>query len=708
MSDSRPSFSQFLDRLGDLLDARAADGRDPVILFDPARRTPSAAGEVYVGLGAWQQGGALVPHEGVCLNNKGAAARFGWKREPLTVVSFIRDAPDDLVTTWRAQFSDRSETALQRAIFVVEDASPDSILSVVFWLARLEGVPPQQLPQRWITALTAWERDGISTSVTRSWTALMSALAHSYFGASFSGAGIEAAWRDAMRFTVSLLQAGADPDAVDPDHCPAILADAAYGRAIAFAMNEKQDYLQSLSRAVTLELLVPMAGSTGRDLLVDAYFAVETSSPSGVKKIFIRTDTENTSLGNGFSLMGLHRPGLEGSGNDMTISVDPRSGIALPDLWRRLEAMENERWGSARPNASPRRITSYPDGQGFDQPWWDDHGRYTLLGAPKRVGPDDLGSKLDWADVLECVWRAYNQLRSIRIFDMGVQSGRLEPTPIENCQSRRIASGAGDAEVVKHLLAVKWNRHAGEAQALQFTATVRRHLAAMILRAAEGKSGPVPLADLPDPADFDFLDLPGGSAIVSREGVLLFDDWRDKDLALPALTNDFAQAVVLLSACRTFDAEVDDLYAKSLAQEGLFRSNTADILRRITVLRGRIASVFQKADLADTSPERRMLRAAVDQRWGLEGRESALTGRLKDLQEILEAKATLDTQGMAQLIGIVAIPNFVVALMALYVVTVDQAAGSTPLGYAGLMTVMVIAVSVLFLVIAILATRGKR
>ena len=93
----------------------------------------------------------------------------------------------------------------------------------------------------------------------------------------------------------------------------AMLADPAYGRAIAFALNEKQDYLQSLSRAVRLELLVPMSGGPGRSLLVDAYFATESNAPSGVKKIFIRTDTENTTFGNGFALMGLYRPGLEGT-----------------------------------------------------------------------------------------------------------------------------------------------------------------------------------------------------------------------------------------------------------------------------------------------------------------------------------------------------------------------------------------------------------
>lgn len=706
MPDAITDFATFLARLGDALDDRAAEGRLLPVVFDPARRSESAPNEVLVGLGAWMDAQGPLGHQGACLNNKGAAARWGWKREPVTVAHLVRDAPDDLVAEWRTRFGTDALKALDRIQLIVEDASPDSVLSVAFWLARLEGVPAAELPQRWITSLTAWERDGVAPSVTRSWTALLSALSHSHFGARFNGDGIAEAWSDALRFTISLLRVGADPDGVDPEHSPAILADTAYGRAIAFAMNERQDYLQSLSRAVRLELLVPMAGAPGRQLLVDAYFAVETQAPSGVKKIFIRTDAENTALGNGFSVMGLYRPGLEGSGNDMTLSVDPRAGINLQALWRRLEALENERWQGERPNAAPRRIASYPDG-GFDQPWWDDHGRYTLLGAPKSVAQGVLGSRLSWGDVLNAAWRSYNQLRDIDVLDLSASEGRPEPKPIERCAARRIASGQGDTEVVKHLIAVKWAREGSKAQSLQFTATVRRHLAAMITKAAEAPGELVGVGDLADLPDFDYLELDGGTAIVSREGAFLFDDWRDKDLSVPALTSDFALVVALLSACKGFDDEVDALYAGSSGKGGLFRSNTAEVLRRITLLRGRIAATFQKGDLSEASPERRAFRAALESRWGLDGKEAALTGRLKDLQEILEAKATLDTQGMAQLIGIVAIPNFVVALMALYVGTVTEVAGDGTYLYAIWMTGFVALISVLFLIVAFIATRSR-
>ena len=702
-SPASPSFSGFIDRLSDVLEARSVDARELDIVFDPARRGASAAHEVYVGLGAWLDRGEPVAHGGACLNNKSAGARFGWKRDPVTVASFVRDAPDSVVESWRAGFSGDPEAALDRATLVVEDASPDSVLSVVFWLARLAGVPASELPQRWITALTAWERDGVAPSVTQSWTALMSALAHSHFGAD----GIAAAWGDALRFTASLLRNGVDPDAVSPEASPQILAEAAYGRAIAFAMNERQDYLQSLARAVRLELLVPMAESHGRLLLVDAYFAVESNAPSGVKKIYIRTDTENTSLGNGFSLMGLYRPGLAGTGNDMTVSVDPRSGIALKDLWKALEAKEIERWGGERPNATPRRISSYPAGEGYDQPWWDDHGRYTLLGAPKQIGEGVPGSRLRWSDVLEAVWRCYNQLRVLAVFDLGEEGGQPRPKPIEDCTPRRVASGAGEAEAVKYLIAAKWDRSEGHSQTLQFTGTVKRHLAALIEGAAAGRSGPVRLADLAEPEDFDYLDIAGGTAVVTREGAFLLDDWRDKDLAVQALTADFAQGVALLASCKSFDAEVDELYEGSNAKEGLFSSNTGEILRRITLLRGRIASTFQRADLTEASPERRAMRAALERRWGLEGKEAALTGRLKDLQEILETKATLDTQGMATLIGFVSVPSFIGTVLQLYgSVVADQTDGAGP-NYAIWIGALLIVLSLVFLIVAFLLTRRR-
>lgn len=697
---SPPDFATFLAQLAEALDRRALDVRPLQPVFDPARQGPARAGEVFVGLGGWQD-----DHVGVCLNNKGAAARFGWKRDPVTVATFVRDAGPDLLAQWQAAFPGTSEEVLDRAVLVVEDASPDSVLTVIFWLARIAGVSPAQLPLRWLTALIAWERDGVAPSVTRSWTSLMSALAHSHFGTAHDGAGIAEAWDDALRFTVTLLREGVDPDAVDPEHAPAILADAAYGRAIAFALNERQDYLQSLSRAVRLELLVPMAGAPGRALLVDAYFATESNAPSGVKKIFIRTDAQNTTFGNGFSLMGLYRPGLEGTGNDMTISVDPRSGIALKDLWQSLDSEETRRWEGSRPNANPRRIASYAQGEGYDQPWWDDHGRYTLIGAPKRTGGEKgPGSKLAWADVLEAVWRNYNQLRVVDALDLN-DGSRL--TPIEEAVAHRVVKGEGDAAVARHLISVRWNRSDADGQTLQFTNTVRRHLAAMVVRAGGGRRGPVPLVELASPEDFDYLELAGGAVVVTREGALLFDDWRDRDLRTDILTADFGQAVELLAASRAYDAEVDRLYAGWGSKGGWFSGSSGDVLRQVTGLRARVVATFQKADLAKASPDRRAFRNLLEARWGLEDKEAQLTGRLKDLQEIVETRATLDTQGMATLLAFVTIPAFVASVLQLYGNVVSASTDDSGPGYGAAMFVLLSVLSLISMIAAFIITRRK-
>ncbi len=464
-------------------------------------------------------------------------------------------------------------------------------------------------------------------------------------------------------------------------------------------MNERQDYLQSLSRAVLLELLVPMAGAPGRSLLVDAYFATEAAAPSGVKKVFIRSDTEHTTFGNGFALMGLYRPGLEGTGQDMTVSVDPRSGIALEALWRGLETQETERWGGRRPNANPRRIASYPDGAGFDQPWWDDQGRYTLLGAPKRTGDTGPGSMLSWTDVLETVWRSYCQLRDLKVIDAAHPAADI--TQIESCKAVSVDGGEG---AVRHLLSMKWSRSEAEGQSLQFTPTVKRHLAAMLHRASEGKSGAVPLAELAAPEDFDYLDLAGGSAIVSHDGALLFDDWRDRDLGAVQLAADFRQAVSLLAASHGFDREVDALYSSANAPGG-FRSG--DMLRKVTELRARVAAAFQKASLTDPSPDRRAFRAALEARWGLDGKEGLLVGRLKDLQEIVETKATLDTQGMATLLAFVTIPAFIATVLQLYGNVISASTDDSGPAYAIVMLSLLTVLSLVAMIAAFVLTRRK-
>ncbi len=184
------------------------------------------------------------------------------------------------------------------------------------------------------------------------------------------------------------------------------LPSAEYLAAQAALAYEYQLYQLAIERAVTCQLLVEQADSR-RKMLVDALFLSE-QHPSGLFKIFARNDRTHSWSKNGFTLLGIYRQQQAGTGNDMVISVDPTSGLSLKSLWQALEAEENRRWQGERPCDNPRPLHSYAGALNApDQPWWDDAGRYTLLGAPKFLGNTNVpGSKLDWwNDVLPIVWQ---------------------------------------------------------------------------------------------------------------------------------------------------------------------------------------------------------------------------------------------------------------------------------------------------------------
>jgi hypothetical protein len=267
-------------------------------------------------------------------------------------------------------------------------------------------------------------------------------------------------------------------------------------------------------------------------LLVDAYFAVETW-PSGSKKLFIRNDREHTYLRQGFALMGLYRPAERGSGNDMTLSVNPWTGIYLKALWEELERLETKRWQGQRPQDHIRPIASYPEAEGYNEPWWDDGGRYTLLGAPKALPEWPAGSRLDWSEVVEAAWRCYSPVRDLRVTDLLHAQDCL----LEQCQRKRLHHEGGTLTLTKHLAAVRWLPDTSQPQASFSAPTTQRALAALVARPSA--DGPLTLADLPPEQDLMLVPLAGGFAVLHEQGVFLFDDWRSERLPVDALREEF-------------------------------------------------------------------------------------------------------------------------------------------------------------------------
>jgi len=653
--------------LADSAGLPATPGRRPTeaiprVTFCPLRRQGSAPDEILIGVGQWLAEDAPAEQRGVCLNNKGAAERFGAAHDYATVTDLVLSPPQALQQHWDALTAGLHDPAqlLQRFTLVVEDVGPDSCFSLLCWLACRCGVAADELREGpckpWRQAVRHWETTGMAADPCASWAALLSTLGHSYLPSAGPALGNEPdphdlseAWREALQFTVVLLQREVQPDAVPP-----MWNLSAYVRARAFLGVERQEYLDSLPQATRLQLQVPLrATDDTRQMLVDAYFAVE-AWPSGAKKLFIRSDREHSYLGQGFALMGLFRPGERGTGNDMTLSVNPWTGIYLKALWEELERLESESWQGQRPRGQIRRIASYAEGQGFDEPWWDDNGSYTLLGAPKAVPACADGSRLSWQDVLEAVWRCYGPLRGMRVTDLLHSRDCL----LEDCQRDRLHREGERAGLTRYLAAARWLPDASRPQAVLQTPTTRRALAALAIR--EPADGPLRLADLPPEDELTSVALAGGFAVVHRRGAFLFDDWRSERLPIEALREEFHRCFQLLGAIREVEYRLDArLQSRSMLDPTLSPWRSIAVLAELAEQRAELARAQYEYGLHSANATVRRFRSELASCWGIDKSLDDLQRRLTQLEDAVRTTSTLRTQGLVQILSVYGLPFFV-------------------------------------------------
>ncbi len=329
------------------------------------------------------------------------------------------------------------EQFFARFTLVMKDASPDNVLGLIVLLAHLNGVHADAVPRAWVTPVAAWEQGQSRVADPFAhWPTLLVTLCHGYWDSELfrglptdgtasersaraheANAVVGAAWLACLRFTAALLAADSPLAPIaDLSICPEA------GRAAAFLRYEAEQYRHALDHAETLQLRLPMQGSGGCRRIVDACL-IEEQTLTGAMKVFQRNDRVHPWLGDGFGLMGLYYPALAGSGNDMTLSVDPALGVHLPDLWWALERLEDGAWDGQRPCDNPRiDLAGYPAGRRPDtgasspnQPWWDDRGSYTLIAAPARLSDGSPGSRLDWReDVIEALWTCYKPSEALR------------------------------------------------------------------------------------------------------------------------------------------------------------------------------------------------------------------------------------------------------------------------------------------------------
>lgn len=645
-----------------MLKMRLAQAREGVaapswqIQFDPLRRR-AESDQILVGVGTWGTPEHPVEHAGVCLNNKGLAGRFGDAADPATVTELVLNPPPVLASHWRAMWGE--ETTLDRRLseltLVVEDAAPDAVFAFLLWLAIVNGVSTAEFcrPEitRWIEAVRRWELMGmVANNPHASWTALLSALSHGYFAPMMLEErrpyDFANPWREALHFTTALLQRNIAPDAV-----PELWDLDAYRRAAALLRNEEQDYLRSLPRSTCLQLLVPVAGPEPRkDLLVDAYLTVETW-PNGARKLFSRLDRTHSHMGQGFAIMGIYRPDprIEGTGDDMVVSVDPLTGINLHDLWLELERLENARWEGQRPIENPRSIISYPAGTGYTQPWWEDQGRYTLLGAPRRLPDGRPGSRLTWPEVVDALWRVYSPVRDLRVED-ALHDG--PPIPLDACRRQARRYDGGNYVITKFFLGMRWLKETTQSGGSFDLPSVQRYLAALIARPDERQR--ITVEDLPTPEEFNVVPLHGGFAIVHDRGVLVFDDWHTERLRLQQLDEAFDQTFQILSTVRDVERALDELFEERAA--GPKTRPAAAVLGDLATLCGWLTDAGHRYQPVSHWADVRTFRATLENRWCVGDAIKNLHARVSQLEAAIRTASSLETQRLTYLLSTIGLP----------------------------------------------------
>lgn len=615
--------------LPDFLDALA---RTRPALASALPPRPPQAGEIWIGCGepVAAAAGALV------LNHK--AVRLG----DGSVCACVADLAAQVdLTGWppAATLPQSPAAVLRGQTLVIEDASPDSVLGCVLLLARLAGLAPEPFTA-WREAARHWEREGWVEVPATAWVALHSALAHRHFphGAEVTPANLRHAWQAALDFTLAGLRAGADPQA--------IAADAPWAQAARSALaQEEQVYADWLLHARQLQLALPLAGAADRHLLVDALLLTE-DQPTGAARVFYRNDRTRSPLGAGFGFAAQYRPQLRHSGDDITLAVDPRCGVSLRPLWEALEARECRAWqaaGEPRPDDAPRRLPGLVPR--WNQPWYLNAGA-TLIGAPRRLADGRPGTKLDWHDVLDEIWRQCQPLREVEL----LAAGSDRPQPVLRLRPETPVTGSE-----RRLLLLRWppEAHGRRARALSRAPVIEQLLVGLLARTVTDTA---PALDaLPPPGSWTRTALAGGFALLSDAGLCVLDDWNHTPVDLPAVRATFVQAATLDARLTATAAEADQL-ADSLQQtlaSALPASRTLlQLGRRVAALEVELALLRGRHVDLPANPDARSVRAALDRHWQLDARLDALEARMRALGNALSTHNDQRTGALSRFLAL--------------------------------------------------------
>jgi len=633
---TRAQFEKFLDDLAAVRVTR-------VVSIE--QWNPDAGESVLVGRGAYNPSGS-PPSPVLALNNKATKDRF--KSNYTSLARLMSAPPPGFFDDWTL-WSERPLTpakALARITLVVEDASPDSVIGVLLLLMHLQGLSPSDLPADWIDAIDQWEMEGTVEDPRTSWTALASALAHRQFsiGKPPSKWDNLLAWTETLHFLAQCLR-----DDLHPYAIPDLPRLTLWRSAQAALRQEEQAYLGWLPHALQVQLSLPINKSNARRLLVDGLLFMEDQA-TGTAKVFYRNDRKRAPLGRGFGFAAHYRPSGAGTGNDFTISVDPRNEVNLKELWYELERREAVAWNGRRPSNKPRALETVDSK--WNQPWYL-KAEEDLIGAPRQVeiaNPDgtsttEPGTGLKWKDVQDAIWTVFNPVRNVTVhpwnhgaIDQEKTVALLDLRPVP--PSHRPKEYAGHE---KHLLLAKWptgdgpHQHGLSPRALDNAPIVERVIASLIDR-QDGEE--VTLDQLPPDGAWQRIELSGGFAILTHDGLFVLDDWRERKLeTLPEISEIFDQAASLdadLSNLETDEIEPLTKGMTAAVKAELSWKAHGQVMRHAAAVGVKLAEYRSREASIPREPDVRRIREALDLQWGLDRRLTSLEQQVKSITEALK------------------------------------------------------------------------
>ena len=580
--------------------------------------------------------------QGIAVNWKGTGCQSN--------TEFIARLDAATLAAWHDRLTDAE--SLRGVLVGIEDLGPDTCLSFICLYARLNGLDGADLPPEWVDYANRWEQGDVKTTgqPLESWGCLLSALGHSYWQrapaegeapAQLDPGQLKAGFLLCVRFTLGLLLNGCQPDQVARSDAGSLDA---YHQAQALVDYERKVYLQALQHAERIQLLMPLRDSS-RKVLVDVFIASDLAL-TGTIKSFIRNDAEHPWIGTGFPLMALHRPSERGTGNDITISADPSSRITLKALHQKIEARERACWwknGKSRPKDHPR------PGYEWNEPWYLEPTHQSLIGAPHwLVKGEQYGSELAWKDVVSVLWRLYNPARDLR----------TKPHPKLPAKFAH-----------KHLRAVKWLSD-GIEQSIVLSPTMKRYLMAKGLRSG-AQHAAIGIDDLPQEMSFDFLPLPGGFALIHREGTYLMDDPSREPLALDSYVREFEEAD---TRCRVLaevgqalkDKDKSDLLKKLSAQASKINSGDRKLLAAMVAKRTLLMTTMLETTPRATDMHAAKFRKLLEKRYGIASQleqyyallgelEARLNHEQQKLTRMIAEKTQAVVSGLAAFVIVMAI-----------------------------------------------------